>query len=64
MPRNQFMLMSAGLSCSAPPLDMSGMAELMPPSPVVTPTPAPSRRNQVSIVKSVVLSPGFAPKVT
>ena len=37
----------------------------MPPVPVVTPTPAPSRRNQVSIVKLVTPSAGgAAPKVT
>ena len=45
------MLTLAGVSASAPPLVTSGMAEAMPPVPVDVATPAPSRRNQVSMVK-------------
>ena len=50
------MLTLAGLSASAPPLVTSGIALAMPPVPVVTPTPAPVRLNQVSSVKLVTPS--------
>ena len=58
------MLTLAGVSASAPPLVTSGMALVMPPVPVVTPTPAPVRLNQVSSVKLVTSSAGARPKVT
>ena len=64
MPRNQFMLKLAGVSACGPPLVTSGIALAMPPVPVLMPTPAPSRRNQVSTVKVVALRPEPAPKVT
>src|SRR6476619_5921500 len=54
----------AGVSASAPPLVMSGMALAMPPVPVVTPTPAPVRLNQVSRVKVVTPRLAALPKVT
>ena len=56
------MLRLAGVSASAPPLVTSGMALAMPPVPVVTPTPAPSRRNQVSSVKLVTPSAAALPE--
>ena len=58
------MLTLAGVSASAPPLVTSGIALAMPPVPVVTPTPAPVRRNQVSSVKLVAPRAGAVPNVT
>ena len=49
---------------SAPPLVISGIALVMPPVPVVTPTPGPVRRNQVSSVNVVTPSAGADPNVT
>ena len=53
----------AGVSASARPLVISGMALAMPPVPVLVPTPAPVRWNQSSSVKVEALRPGAAPKV-
>ncbi len=50
-------------SASARPLVTSGMA-VMPPLPVLVPTPAPVRWNQVSSVNVAAPSPGAAPNVT
>src|SRR6188508_717236 len=58
------MLTLAGVSASAPPFVISGIALAMPPVPVVTPTPAPVRLNQVSRVKVVTPRLLALPKVT
>src|SRR5215210_7405881 len=54
----------AGVSASARPLLISGIAEVRPPLPVPVPTPAPVRLNQVSSVNWVAPRPGAAPNVT
>ena len=45
------MLTLAGVSCSARPFVISGIALATPPLPVLVPTPAPVRRNHSSSVK-------------
>ena len=45
------MLTLAGVSASARPLVISGIALAMPPLPVLVPTPPPVQRNQDSRVK-------------
>ena len=47
------MLTLAGVSASARPFVISGIALAMPPVPVLVPTPAPVRRNHSSSVKFV-----------
>src|SRR5947207_9924810 len=57
------MLRLAGVSASARPFEMSGIALAMPPVPVLVPTPAPVRRNHNSSVKFEAFSAGAAPNV-
>ena len=54
----------AGVSASARPLVTSGIAEAIPPVPVLVPTPAPVRLNQVSSVNWGAPSEAACPIVT
>ena len=58
------MLTLAGVSCSARPFVISGIALAMPPLPVLVPTPAPVRRNHSSSVRFCAFRAGAAPNVT
>ena len=58
------MLRFAGVSTSARPFVISGIALAMPPLPVLVPTPVPVRRNHSSSVRFCALSAGAAPNVT
>ncbi len=54
----------AGVSASARPFEISGIALAMPPVPVLVPAPAPVRLNHSSSVKLWAFSVGAEPKVT
>src|SRR5215218_3333353 len=54
----------AGVSASARPFVINGIALVIPPDPVPVPTPAPVRLNHVSSVNCAAPSPGAAPNVT
>src|SRR6186997_1754332 len=58
------MLTLAGVSASARPFVISGIALAMPPLPVEVPTPAPVRRNHVSSVNVDAPSADALPIVT
>jgi hypothetical protein len=58
------MLRLAGVSASARPFVISGMALVMPPLPVLVPTPEPVRRNHSSRVRSLAPRAEVGPKVT
>src|SRR6266508_2918722 len=51
-------------SASARPLVTRGIALAIPPLPVLVPTPAPVRLNQVSSVNVAAPNPAAGPKVT
>ncbi len=55
---------AAAVSASARPFVMRGIADAMPPVPVLVPTPAPVRLNQSSTVNWAERRPGEAPIVT
>jgi hypothetical protein len=63
MPRKKFMSTLLP-SDSDVPLVTSGIAVVMPPLPVDTAVPTPSRRNQHSTVNCARSSAGGSPKVT
>ncbi len=54
----------AGVSASARPFVISGIALAMPPVPVLVPTPVPVRLNHSSRVRFWAFRAGAAPKVT
>ena len=54
----------AGVSASARPFEISGIALATPPVPVLVPTPVPVRLNHSSSVRLWALSVGAAPNVT
>ena len=64
IPRNQFMLRFRGVSPSPRPLVTSGTTVARPPVPVLVATPAPVRRNHVSMVKLWTPVAGASPKPT
>src|SRR5450759_5964534 len=58
------MLRFAGVSTSARPLVMTGIAFAIPPNPVLVPTPPPVQLTHASRVKLAALSPDAWPNVT
>src|SRR6185369_1028631 len=58
------MLRLAGVSASARPFVIRGIAFATPPVPVLVPAPAPVRLNHSSRVKFVTPRAGAAPNVT